>query len=100
MLYLPWVLGTALGVSVGPLVPPGWEQPLTALFPMLFLVLTVRTCDSRPRALVAGIGALLGVGAALWLPAGLHVPAAGLLAAALGPGLDRLEARAGRAVDG
>lgn len=89
MLYLPWLVGTLLGVAVGPMVPLSWQQPLTSLFPMVFLVLTVLTIDGRTKGLVALVGAALGIAGALYLPTGLHVPAAGVLAAALGPAIAR-----------
>ncbi len=89
MLYLPWLVGTLVGVAVGPVIPPGWQQPLTSLFPMVFVILTVLTAGTRPKALVALTGATLGIAGALFLPAGLHVPAAGILAAVLGPALEQ-----------
>lgn len=88
MLYLPWLIGTLVGVAVGPLVPLSWQQPLISLFPMVFLILVVLSAGTRPKALVALAGAVLGVAGALYLPAGWHVPAAGILAAALGPSLE------------
>jgi predicted branched-subunit amino acid permease len=97
VLYVTWVGGTIVGVLLGASLPAAWAGPLAAVFPVVFLVLTVLVCASLPAAAVAGVGALLGVLGALYLPAGWHVLAAGLLASLAGLLLERL---LGRPVDG
>ena len=57
---------------------------------MVFLALTVLTCTTLPKALVAVIGAILGVVGVLLLPPGWHILFAGLLASAIGPFAERL----------
>ncbi|HEY3369077.1 MAG TPA: AzlC family ABC transporter permease [Symbiobacteriaceae bacterium] len=89
MLYGPWLIGTLIGVAVGPLVPLTWQQPLMGLFPLTFAVLTVLTAGTRSKALVAVAGAVLSLAFVACLPKGWNVPAAGLLASALGPVLER-----------
>jgi predicted branched-subunit amino acid permease len=89
LLYLPWVLGTAAGVTLGSQVPTQWRAPLEAIFPIVFLTLTVLVATRRTLAIVAVIGGALSVGLALLLPNGWNVLLAGLLASAVGPVLDR-----------
>src|SRR5262245_48570561 len=60
-LYASWVVGTVLGVAVGARVPAEWIAPLTAVFPLVFLVLTVLLCTSARLASVALTGAALSV---------------------------------------
>jgi predicted branched-subunit amino acid permease len=91
-LYLGWLGGTVLGVLFGSQVPGEWQAPLTAIFPIVFLTLTVLVCTSVSLALVALVGGVLSVLGALVLPAGWNVLVAGLLASAIGPWLeDRLK---------
>lgn len=88
-LYTPWLLGTWLGVQLGPLVPASWQPILEAIFPLVFLVLVVLTSGSRAKAVVAVIAAALAVGCAVWLPGGWGLLIAGLTASAAGPWLAR-----------
>ncbi len=88
-LYVAWLAGTIVGVAFGVLVPAGWERPLQAVFPMVFLVLTVLLCRTAPLALVAVLGGALAIVGASMLPTGWHVIVAGFLASLAGPWLER-----------
>jgi predicted branched-subunit amino acid permease len=87
-LYVPWVLGTLAGVLVGANVPSDLRATLEAVFPIVFLTLTVLVCVNRVLAAVAVLGAVLSVIGALVLPAGWNVILAGLVASAAGPFLE------------
>jgi predicted branched-subunit amino acid permease len=84
-LYVPWIVGTAIGVLMGEQVPAQWRGPLEAIFPIVFLTLTVLVCTSPVLAIVAVLGGALSVVFSLLLPAGWNVLLAGVLASAMGP---------------
>jgi predicted branched-subunit amino acid permease len=84
VLYGAWVVGTLIGVLLGAQVPTGWIGPLRAVFPLVFLVLTILLCTSIPLALVAALGAALSVVGALFLPNGWNIVLAGLVASLAG----------------
>jgi predicted branched-subunit amino acid permease len=91
-LYVGWLVGTLLGVVFGSQVPTEWQAPLAAIFPIVFLTLTVLVCTRLSMAIVAALAAALSVAGALVLPVGWNVLIAGLLASAVGPTLeDRLK---------
>jgi predicted branched-subunit amino acid permease len=93
-LYIPWISGTVIGVLMGAQVPLAWRHPLEAIFPIVFLTLTVLVCTSPALAVVAVLGGVLSVLFALWLPVGWNVLAAGVLASAFGPAIEaRLRSR-------
>jgi predicted branched-subunit amino acid permease len=94
VLYGAWVLGTLIGVLLGAQVPPGWVGPLRAVFPLVFLVLTILLCTSVPLALVAGLGAVLSVVGAVFLPNGWNIILAGLVASLAGLVFERRRGRA------
>jgi predicted branched-subunit amino acid permease len=96
-LYAAWVLGTVGGVLVGAQVPPEWVAPLKAVFPLVFLVLTVLLCTSIPLALVAVLGGVLSVIGAVYLPIGWNIVSAGLVASLIGLPLERLLRRPAQA---
>lgn len=96
-LYAAWVIGTAGGVLLGAQVPPDWVAPLKAVFPLVFLVLTVLLCTSIPLALVAVLGGGLSVLGAVYLPPGWNIVSAGLVASLVGLPLERLLRRPTRA---
>jgi predicted branched-subunit amino acid permease len=89
-LYVAWVIGTAAGVLLGAQVPADWVAPLKAVFPLVFLVLTVLLCTSIPLALVAVLGAVLSVLGGVYLPPGWNIVSAGLVASLVGLPLERL----------
>ncbi|MGI9149677.1 MAG: AzlC family ABC transporter permease [Chloroflexota bacterium] len=89
-LYVAWVAGTAAGVLLGAQTPTEWVAPLRAVFPLVFLVLTVLLCTSVPLALVAVLGGVLSVAGAVYLPSGWNVMGAGLLASLVGLPLERV----------
>jgi predicted branched-subunit amino acid permease len=88
-LYSAWLMGTVVGVLLGAQVPAEWVGPLKAVFPLVFLVLTVLLCTSIPLAVVAVLGAILSVVGSLFLPNGWNIVAAGLLASLAGLPLER-----------
>jgi predicted branched-subunit amino acid permease len=89
-LYWGWVIGTTIGVLLGAQVPAEWIGPLKAVFPMVFLVLTVLLCTSIPLAVVALLGGVLSMVGSAWLPPGWNIVAAGLIASLAGLPLQRL----------
>ena len=90
-LAVAWIGGTLAGVLAGSSgVLDAWADLTGPLFAMVFLALTVLTCTSLPKALVAVIGAILGVLGVLLLPPGWHVVVAGLIASAVGPVAERV----------
>jgi predicted branched-subunit amino acid permease len=93
-LYGGWVIGTALGVLVGAQVPAEWVGPLKAVFPLVFLVLTVLLATSVPLAVVAVLGGVLSVIGAVYLPPGWNIVGAGLLASLVGLPVSRALRRA------
>jgi predicted branched-subunit amino acid permease len=95
-LYAGWVIGTIVGVVVGAGVPPEWVGPLKAVFPLVFLVLTVLLCTSLPLALVAILGGVLSVVFAQSLPIGWNIVSAGFIASLAGLPLDRVLRRPAR----
>ncbi len=95
-LYAGWLLGTIVGVLLGAAVPPDLVEPLKAVFPLVFLVLTVLLCTSVPLGLVAVLGAVLSVMGAVYLPSGWNIVSAGLVASLAGVPLERLLSRRAR----
>jgi predicted branched-subunit amino acid permease len=89
-LYFGWLSGTVLGVLLGTLVPAHWIGPLEAVFPIVFLVLTVLLCTSLQMAAVAVLGGVLSITGATVLPAGWNVIVAGLIASPVGLVLERI----------
>lgn len=87
--YVPWVVGTLLGILLGARVPVGWRGPLEMVFPLVFLALTVMVCTAPSLAVVAVLGAVLSVAGSFLLPGGWNVIAAGILASLAGPLLER-----------
>jgi predicted branched-subunit amino acid permease len=88
-LYAGWVVGTIIGVAMGAQVPQEWVAPLKAVFPLVFLVLTVLLCTSIPLAVVAVLGGALSVAGATFLPGGWNIVCAGLLASLAGLPIER-----------
>jgi predicted branched-subunit amino acid permease len=88
-LYAGWLIGTIIGVAMGAQVPQEWIAPLKAVFPMVFLVLTVLLCTSVPLAVVAALGGVLSVVSAAFLPGGWNIVCAGLLASLAGLPIQR-----------
>ena len=88
-LYGAWVIGTLTGVLVGAQVPTEWIGPLKAVFPLVFLVLTVLLCTSIPLAVVAVLGGVISIIGASFLPGGWNIVTASLLASLAGLPLER-----------
>jgi len=95
-LYGSWVIGTIVGVVLGAGVPAEWIGPLKAVFPLVFLVLTVLLCTSVALALVAVLGGVLSIAFAMYLPNGWNIVSAGLIASLVGIPLERLLGRPAR----
>ncbi len=93
ILYTSWAGGTILGVLLGSGIPAACVGPLEAVFPLVFLVLTVLVCTSPALAAVAVLGGALSVAGALVLPNGWNVVVAGVLASLAGPIVQRLLGR-------
>jgi len=85
-----WVLATALGLFVGPMVPAQWELSFAA--PVLFTALLVMAIDRWEKAAVALVSASLTLAFA-GLPNKLGLLAGALLALVFGMLLDRLRSR-------
>ena len=94
-LYGGWQVGTLIGVLVGAQVPAAWVAPLTAVFPLVFLVLTILLCTSVPLAIVAVVGGLLSLVGSAFLPPGGMWSWPGPLASLVGLPAERL-LRSGR----
>jgi predicted branched-subunit amino acid permease len=87
--WATWLVTTALGLLIGPVVPEGWH--LEFAVPILFVGLLILGVDSRPKVVAAVVGAgVTLVSAGLPNRGGLLVGSlAGILAGTLA-------ARAGR----
>jgi 4-azaleucine resistance transporter AzlC len=80
--YAGWVLGTVVGVFVGPALGNPDALGLDALFPAFFLALLFEEARGRRRIVAAGGGAGIALVLTPILPAGLPILAAALGAAA------------------
>jgi 4-azaleucine resistance transporter AzlC len=76
--YAGWVLGTVLGVFVGPRLGDPKALGLDALFPAFFLALLWEEARGRRRLVSAGAGAGIALVLTPILPAGLPILAAAL----------------------
>ena len=92
-LYVPWVVGTLVGVILGDAVPEAWRAPLEAVFPLVFLTLTILVCTTRTFTVVALLGAALSIVCTYVLPSGWNVIVAGVLASIIGPFLEQRPCR-------
>jgi 4-azaleucine resistance transporter AzlC len=61
VLYLSWIIGTALGVIGGKLIGKPEDYGLDAAFPALFLALLVGQIRSRQAALAAALGGAIAL---------------------------------------
>jgi 4-azaleucine resistance transporter AzlC len=80
--YAGWVLGTVLGVFIGPTLGHPDALGLDALFPAFFLALLFEEARGRRRLVAAGGGAGIALVLTPILPAGLPILAAALGAVA------------------
>ena len=80
--YAGWVLGTVVGVFVGPALGHPDALGLDALFPAFFLALLFEEARGRRRMVAAGGGAGIALALTPILPAGLPILAAALGAVA------------------
>ncbi|HEU5216941.1 MAG TPA: AzlC family ABC transporter permease [Gaiellaceae bacterium] len=74
--YVGWVLGTAVGVFIGPVLGHPDALGLDALFPAFFLALLFEEARGRRRLAAAGGGAAIALVLTPVLPAGLPILAA------------------------
>lgn len=74
--YVGWVLGTVVGVFVGPVLGHPDALGLDALFPAFFLALLFEEARGRRRLAAAGGGAAIALVLTPVLPAGLPILAA------------------------
>ena len=87
-LYLPWQVGTLVGVAPGTAIPPVWQEWLSSVFPLMFVVLTVLSANTGRKALVAVAAAGLTVVGSRFLPGAWSMLGAGVAGGALGLLLD------------
>jgi branched chain amino acid efflux pump len=80
--YAGWVLGTAVGVVIGPVLGDPKALGLDALFPAFFLVLLLEEVHGRRRVAAAAGGAGIALVLTPLLPAGLPILAASAAALA------------------
>jgi 4-azaleucine resistance transporter AzlC len=78
VLYVAWVVGTALGVLFGDFIGDPARFGLDAAFPALFLALLIGVLDRREARIVALLGAAIGLALTPVAPPGVPIIAAGL----------------------
>jgi predicted branched-subunit amino acid permease len=76
VLWVAWVLGTAVGVIGGGALGDPRRLGLDAAFPALFLALLAPQLRRRPALSAAVLGAGIALGLVPWVPAGLPIVAA------------------------
>ena len=81
--YVGWVLGTILGVLIGPSLGDPRTFGLDALFPAFFVALLFEEARGRRKLAAAGGGAGIALGLTPLLPPGLPILAAAAAAIAL-----------------
>jgi predicted branched-subunit amino acid permease len=82
-LYTAWLVGTAIGVMVGPVIDPV-ALGIEVLFPLLFLGLAAPLLRTRRHWVAAGSAVVLAILATLVLPEAWQVTSAAALAALVG----------------
>ena len=80
--YVGWVLGTVVGVLIGPRLGDPRALGLDALFPAFFIALLYEEARGRRRMIAAGGGAAIALVLTPLVPAGLPILAAGAAAVA------------------
>ena len=80
--YVGWVLGTVVGVFVGPRLGDPRALGLDALFPAFFIALLFEEVHGRRRMVAAGGGAAIALVLTPLVPVGLPILAAGAAAVA------------------
>jgi predicted branched-subunit amino acid permease len=78
--WLDWIVGTAAGVILGPLVPSSWSGLADGVVVVVFVVLTAELLSSWIAVLAAALGGALAVLLAGVLPAGAALTVAALAA--------------------
>jgi predicted branched-subunit amino acid permease len=81
--YVGWVLGTVVGVLIGPSLGDPRALGLDALFPAFFVALLFEEARGRRKLAAAGGGAGIALGLTPLVPAGLPILAAAAAAVAL-----------------
>ena len=80
--YVGWVLGTVVGVLIGPRLGDPKALGLDALFPAFFIALLFEEARGRRRIVAAAGGAAIALVLTPLVPAGLPILAAGAAAVA------------------
>jgi len=80
--YAGWVLGTAIGVLIGPVLGDPKALGLDALFPAFFIALLFAEVRGRRRVAAAGGGAGIALALTPLVPAGLPILVAAVAAVA------------------
>jgi 4-azaleucine resistance transporter AzlC len=80
--YVGWVLGTVVGVLIGPKLGNPRDLGLDALFPAFFIALLYEEARGRRKLVAAGGGAAIALVLTPLVPAGLPILAAGAAAVA------------------
>ena len=80
--YVGWVLGTVVGVLIGPRLGDPKALGLDALFPAFFIALLFEEARGRRRMVAAAGGAAIALVLTPLVPAGLPILAAGAAAVA------------------
>jgi 4-azaleucine resistance transporter AzlC len=81
--YVGWVLGTVVGVLIGPVLGDPKSLGLDALFPAFFIALLFAEARGRRRLAAAGGGAGIALALTPVVPAGLPILAAAAAAVAV-----------------
>jgi predicted branched-subunit amino acid permease len=81
--YVGWVLGTVIGVLIGPSLGDPRALGLDALFPAFFVALLFEEARDRRKLAAAGGGAGIALALTPLVPAGLPILAAAAAAVAL-----------------
>lgn len=76
VLYIAWVVGTAVGLVLGEVVGDANRLGLDAAFPALFLALLIPQLDSRRKLAAALLGGTIALALIPFTPAGIPIVAA------------------------
>ena len=89
-LYASWNLSTIAGYLVSQAAPALTGLGLDLVFPLLFLAILVSITSATSEAFAAAAGLAVALIGRKWIPSEWMIPIAGLAAAMIGPGVERL----------